>query len=127
MKIWIGGILDAGVADAFRLLRNSIEEKINSAIEHVNYGTGLTTWDVILVVSSTPPKEYVRYNKANKETDIRLVVDHQTFLEADSEQRSKALVDTLLNSIRRLSGKKINDFDFMRLESDVAKAFEVNF
>ena len=119
MRLWIGGIIDAIVADEFRCLRNSIEERINAVIADIDYGSGISTWDVILVISSTPPNEYVRYSKINKETDVRLVIDFDTFLAAKPTERLEMLGQALLNSTERLSKKKISDFDFNSLQRDV--------
>jgi hypothetical protein len=119
MKLWVGGIIDAEVADEFRHLRNSMEESINNVITEADYGSGMSTWDVILVISSTPPSEYVRYSKTNKESDVRVVIDFDTFLVAEASERSNMLGQALLKSIESLSKKKIVGFDFTALRRDV--------
>lgn len=50
MKLWMGEILDASIADAFRESRNEVERAINVKIEAEEYGSGITSWDVVLVV-----------------------------------------------------------------------------
>ena len=81
MKLWIGGILDASVADAFREIRNVMERSINLKIEAEEYGLGISTWDVVLVaLKSKQPKEHTRVAKSSRETDIRIVIDYTDFL-----------------------------------------------
>ena len=66
MKLWIGGILDASVADAFRKIRNAIQRSINLKIEAEEYGLGISTWDVVLIaLKSKQPKEHTRVAKSS--------------------------------------------------------------
>ena len=120
LKIWIGGILDADIADSFRQLRNRLQEKINTALQGRHYGDALGTWDVILVVSSRPPAEYVRYSALTKETDVRVVSNHDQFAQAIEVERADLLADAVLKSLYLLRGKRITGVDFERLEHDVS-------
>lgn len=122
MILWIGGIIDSIIADDFRHLRNSVEEKVNTKIAAIDYGPGMSTWDVILVVSSTPPNEYVRYDKVDRETDVRLVINFENFLTAQNFERTKMIEQSLLNSIDKLSKKNIPNFNFVQLQNDVSSA-----
>jgi hypothetical protein len=122
LKLWLGGIIDADIGDSFRTHRNFLEELVNAVIAHGDYGTGLATWDVILVVSTTPPPEYVRYSRHSKETDCRLVVNHTAFLQADASHRLGLLASTVLESLLRLSKKKIPNVNFSQLQQDVLGA-----
>jgi hypothetical protein len=122
LKLWVGGILDAEIGDSFRLLRNALEARINAALQGQDYGDALGTWDVILVVSSQPPAEYVRYSKRTKETDVRLVVNYDDFVQASGNERADLLAGALLKSLHRLRGKHIDGVDFDRLEHDVSGA-----
>jgi hypothetical protein len=126
MKLWIGGILENDTADSFRELRNDLEKRVNHLLEGKQYGEGLSTWDLIIAITSRPPNEHVKYNKKSRETDCRLVVDHQIFIVSDTQKREQLLTQAILLSIQRLSLKGIPDFDFSELRQDVVKALVIN-
>ena len=121
LKLWVGGILDADIADSFRQLRNRLQEKINAALQGQHYGDALGTWDVVLVVSSRPPAEHVRYSARTKETDVRVVINHNQFAQASMTERADLLAEAMLKSLQRLKGKRIDGVDFDRLEHDVSE------
>ncbi|MBC6606639.1 hypothetical protein H8B13_07400 [Hymenobacter sp. BT188] len=126
MKLWIGGIIESDIGDAFREIRSSTEKVVNSKIESVYYGSGISTWDVVLVIlESNHPKEHTRISKASRETDVRIVIDYFAFLHGSIPQRELLLQSALLESIRRLSNKRIPGFDFSRLEQDTTAAFRL--
>ena len=126
MKLWIGGILDASVADSFREIRNVILCLINLNIEAEEYGLGISTWDVVLVaLESKQPKEHTRVAKSSRETDIRIVIDYTDFLHGSTQQREAIIREALLESIHRLSQKRIPDFDFTKLQKDVTEALRL--
>jgi hypothetical protein len=126
MKLWIGGILENDTADSFRELRNDLEKRVNHLLEGKQYGEGLSTWDLIIAITLRPPNEHVKYNKKSRETDCRLVVDHQIFIVSDTQKREQLLTQAILLSIQRLSLKGIPDFDFSELRQDVIKALVIN-
>ena len=126
MKLWIGGILDASVADAFREIRNAIQRSINLKIEAEEYGLGISTWDVVLVaLESKQPKEHTRVAKSSRETDVRIVIDYADFLHGSTQQREAIIREALLESIHRLSQKRIPDFDFTKLQKDATEALRL--
>jgi len=126
MKLWIGGILDASIADAFRESRNEVERAINVKIEAEEYGSGITSWDVVLVVlESRQPKEHTRVAKASRETDVRIVIDYTCFINSSTQQKEAIIQEALLESIRRLSQKRIPDFNFTKLQQDVTEALRL--
>ena len=122
LKLWVGGILDADIGDSFRQLRNRLQEKINAALQGQHDGDALGTWDVVLVVSSRPPAEHVRYNARTKETDVRVVINYDHFAQASVAERGDLLADAVWKSLHRLRGKRINGVDFDRLQHDVSVA-----
>ena len=123
MKLWIGGILDASIADAFSEIRNEIQRAINLKIEAEEYGSGISTWDVVLVVlESRHPKEHTRVARVSRETDVRVVIDYTGFLQGSTQQREAILLEALLESIHRLSQKRIPDFNFIKLQKNVVEA-----
>ena len=126
MKLWIGGILDTSIADIFSEIRNEIQHSINLKIEAEEYGLGISTWDVVLVVlESRQPKEHTRVAKASRETDVRIVNDYTDFLHGSTQQREAIIQGALVESIHRLSQKKIPDFDFTKLQKDVTEALRL--
>ena len=126
MKLWIGGILENDTADSFRELRNGLEKRVNHLLKGKQYGQGLITWDLIMAITPHPPNEYVKYNKKSKETDCRLVIDHQLFTVSDTQKKEQLLAQTLLLSIQQLSLKNIPDFNFSELRQDVIKSLAIN-
>ncbi len=99
--------------------------RFNDKIEVEEYGSGISTWDVVLVIlESRHPKEHTRVAKASRETDVRIVIDYSTFLCGSTQQREELLKEALLKSIQRLSQKRIPNFDFLKLQKDVSNAFD---
>ena len=124
MKLWMSGEVDADVGDMFRHALNVVELEVNEFIEKKNYGQGLESWDVICIISKTGGDELCKYSKKNKETDIRIVVDHTRFLSGSSKVQKTLLMEALLRSIFLLKEKKVTDIDYENLKQDIEKLNE---
>ena len=122
LKLWVGGIIDADIADSFRELRNTLQQAVNAALHNQHYGDALGTWDVVIAVCSRPPSEHVRYSARTKETDIRVVIDHALFEQSSLPERANLLAGAVLDSLHRLRVKAIAGVDFDRLQHDVSVA-----
>ena len=100
-----------------------MQHSINLKIEAEEYGLGISTWDVVLVVlESKQPKEHTRIAQSSRETDVRIVIDYTDFLHSSTQQRVAIIQGALLESIHRLSQKRIPDFDFTKLQKGVTEA-----
>jgi uncharacterized protein (DUF2235 family) len=87
---------------------------------------GISTWDVVLVaLKSKQPKEHTKVAKSSRETDIRIIIDYTDFLHGSTQQREAIVREALLESIHRLSQKRIPDFDFTKLQKDAAEALRL--
>jgi hypothetical protein len=122
LKLWVGGIVEANIADSFRQLRNTLEQTVNTALQAQHYGDALLTWDVVLAVRLSPPPEHVRYNPHTKETDVRVVIDYLNFERASSDDRAGLLADAVLKSLHYLETKSIPDLNLEQLQQDVLGA-----
>jgi hypothetical protein len=99
LKLWVGGIIDAYIANSFRELRNTLQQAVNTALHNQHYGDALGTWDVVIAVCSRPPSEHVRYSARTKETDIRVVIDHALFEQSSLPERANLLAGAVLDSL----------------------------
>ena len=87
---------------------------------------GISTWDVVLIaLKSKQPKEHTRVAKSSRETDIIIVIDYTDFLHGSIQQREAIIRKALLESIHRLSQKRIPDFDFIKLQKDATEALRL--
>ncbi|RQO64365.1 hypothetical protein DBR43_33065 [Pedobacter sp. KBW06] len=127
MKLWISGEIDSIVSDSFRVVRNYIEKNINNILASNNYGDGVLSWDVIVVISKDKGKEVFKYNKKNKETDIHVILDIDRFKTSDSLGRKMLLLDSLIYSVERLSTLGIYDFNNIKLKNDLHGLKEIIF
>lgn len=102
-----------------------MEALVNESIKDKEYGSGISSFDVVFSILPDPPKEHTRYNKSSKDTDIRLTIDYESFVDA-SEVASRVMIGhALLDSIDRLSKKDIKDFDFNRFKNDISGIIDV--
>ncbi|RZK31098.1 MAG: hypothetical protein EOO63_05025 [Hymenobacter sp.] len=120
LKLWVGGIIEANLADSFRQLRNALEQTVNTALQAQHYGDALLAWDVVIAVRLSPPPEHARYNAQTKETDICVVIDYTNFEQASSDERAGQLADAVLKSLHYLRTKSIPGLDFEQLQQDVS-------
>lgn len=63
--------------------------------------------------------------KASRETDVRIVIDYTCFINTLTQQKEAIIQEALLESIRRLSQKRIPDFNFTKLQQDVTEALRL--
>lgn len=119
MKLWISGEVDSDIGDQFRIAMNTVENEVNSIIEKKDYGTGLESWDIIFIISQEAGEESFKYKKSSKETDIRAVINHSAFKNANQIGQKKLMLDTLMRSLLVLKEKKISDFKVDNLIEDI--------
>jgi hypothetical protein len=120
LKLWVGGLIEASIADSFRQLRNTLEQAVNTALQDHYYGDALESWDVVLAVRLSPPAEHVRYNARTKETDICLVIDYTQFEQASVSERTGLLAEAVVKSLHQLRRKRITGVNFDQLQQDVS-------
>src|SRR5580692_2003719 len=99
MKLWISGEIDSILSDSFRITRNYLEENINNILASKNYGSGVISWDIIMIISKDKGKEIYKYNKTKKETDVRIVIDIDKFKSCDDLMKKMLLLDFLITSL----------------------------
>jgi hypothetical protein len=122
VTLWVGGMVEADIADSFRHLRNTLEQTVNAAIQGQEYGEALASWDVVIAVRVPAPSEHVRYHAQTKATDIRVVLNHAHFVQASLSERADLLATALLASLHRLRATDIAGVDFDQLAHDVSLA-----
>jgi hypothetical protein len=127
MKLWISGEMDSILSDSFRVTRNYVEQNVNNILISKSYGEGISSWDIIMIVSKDKGKEVYKYNKKNKETDIRIIVDIDKFKSSNSLGKKMLLLDALIYSLNKLMTLNIPDFDYLDLKRDLLNLKEVIF
>lgn len=114
-----------------KLLSSVIEPKVNQLILTKNYGEGIILWTYI-VISMTEEiygsgffKEIKKYNRIDKEIELRLRVDNKKLSQADESQALKLFCESILNSIDIARTElKIKNFDFRELKTDLNNLFK---
>jgi hypothetical protein len=106
MKLWIGGEIEADVADTFRVTRNAVERAVNRVIESKDYSLQLKKWSCIAIVrADTLMPERLRYSPKRQEMDFRLALDHGRFLSGTDSERRAMLFAMLRRSLSLLETK----------------------
>ncbi|OZG70207.1 hypothetical protein BTA51_27465 [Hahella sp. CCB-MM4] len=128
MKLWIGGELQADVADNFRAARKKVENAINDEITRGSYEVNLVDWDCIAILREDNEfKEITKYSSSKKEMDYRLNINFQEFKNASAEKQESMIFDMLKRSLTLLKEKKgINVGEIERLIRDVDHVGKVN-
>jgi hypothetical protein len=104
MKLWIGGELEASVADAFRTARISVETAINNLIEGID-ASEANDWDVIAILRDDEVYgERVRFSKKDG-MDLRLKIPFNDFLQASPDIQKTLIIDMLLRSLEIIGTK----------------------
>lgn len=120
MKVWIGGELDSPIADGFRIARNRVEENVNALLTKATYGDGLANLDIIIVISKDPGKEVYKYSQKKRETDVRIILDYDLFINADLVGRCNSIIGALVRAVTEVVAKyKIKEIDFEGLVRDL--------
>jgi hypothetical protein len=132
MKFFMSSEVQADISDDFQLVQKEVEQKLKF-LESRNYGVNVEEIGIIpIVVNLTPEleeagffKERVKYSKKNKDSDIRLRINHSAFKNANKEIKKMLLVKNIVQSIRALQ-LKTTGFDAASLEKDVLELFKIN-
>jgi hypothetical protein len=119
MKLWISGEVDSYVGDYFRHTLNEVEQVVNEKLLTNNYGTGISEWDVIFIITEEGGEESFKYKKKDRSTDIRMCLDHQLFLNSDIKTRKNLMLEALARSLDNLSEMAIGDVSWQALRSDL--------
>lgn len=120
MKLWIGGEVEAELADVFRMARNSVEKKINNIIERQRYEVPFKSWDCIAIIRNDEDfAEVHKFSRKKRDMDFRLKIDFRLFKEGDESTREQLLFQMLLRSLALLSEKGVHEPDLDRLRKCV--------
>lgn len=130
MKFFLSGEIDIKISDTFRRIRKEIEGKLKE-LENISYGSEVEDIGIIpIIVDITPEleeagffKEIKRFNKKNKEADVRLRMNFNKFSNSDIKIQKLLMIKNVIESIRVLSEKAIKDFEANRLEEDILNLF----
>lgn len=120
MKLWIGGEVEAEIADVFRMARNSVESKINNIIQRQHYELPFKSWDCIAIIRNDENFEEIhKFSRKGRDMDFRLKVDCRLFKEGDEHAREQLLYQMLLKSLALLSEKGVHEPDLEQLRTCV--------
>lgn len=127
MKLWISGEIDSIISESFRITRNYLEQNVNNILASKDYGTGISSWDIIMIISKDIGKEKYKYNKKSRETDIRIIIDIDKFNSCDFVTRVILLLDALIDSLGKILTLNIPEFRCLELKNDLLRFKEVIF
>ncbi|PGA61635.1 dihydrolipoamide succinyltransferase [Bacillus pseudomycoides] len=108
-------------------------EKTLKKLENNHYGNEIESISIIPIIIEIIPeledasffKERKLFKRKNKEADMRLRINIETFLNADRARKKLLIVKNVIECVRILGTKAKKDFDAERLENDILNLFEV--
>lgn len=128
MKLWIGGEIQADIADSFRMARKTVEGLINNSLDQKKYALNLKAWDCIAVIKDDSDfDEIVKYSPKKKEMDFRLKINYQEFKEGSNKIREKLIFNMLQRSLKLLKEKGFTDEEIDPLIIDVEQVGNKNY
>ncbi|RYF96180.1 MAG: hypothetical protein EOO02_22475 [Chitinophagaceae bacterium] len=121
MKFWMSGRIGLEIgSDVFRLPLLETEKSINAVVNDKNYGDEIQSFDVIAVIFKEGGEEVFRYGAKEKDTNIEVVVDHDSFRDSGYSGRVLLLIDAVLYAVHKIRGhKKLRAFNFTFFERDL--------
>ena len=110
----MSGRIDQDIRDEmFRPVLLEISSKINSAIDGIDFGNLITSYDVVINIFRGEKTEKFWYQSKSRETDIDVAIDHDQYLNGDFNRRCALFLESILHSINQLrKNKKLKGFDF---------------
>lgn len=123
MELWMSGEIQNDVYEEYRLARQSIEHEINNCIGNKVYGKGLKEWAYIAIIRAQDSEDYnemAEYSKKKKETEFRLKIDHDSFLNGSPKERLRLLSNSLLRSLKMMPDIGVINVDLIELTKDVS-------
>ncbi|MFC7677816.1 Imm44 family immunity protein [Paenibacillus sp. GCM10028914] len=130
MEFFMTSEIHFDVRKDFQVIKSEIDEKMK-LLEDRSYGDKVEQLSLIPIIVHKDLleegffKERVMYKKKDKDTDIRLQIDHQTFKNADKETKRLLVINNIVNSVRALGLKLMSGFDAASLERDILELFNV--
>lgn len=120
MKYWSAGDIDSDVYDFFFNTRKIVEKKINEIILNKDYGSDISSLDVIFSINKNRGSDKINFKSKSKELDLIVSIDYELFKNNNSIQREKLLIKNLVKVLEELLwNKKIKDFKVLELCSDL--------
>lgn len=118
----MSGEIDADVSDAYRLLSIDIEKEINLHLSQNDYGSNVSDWAVIPMITSIAQglnPEVAKFNRKQKNAEFRLIIDHPSFLRANVTCRRNMILRVLERSVALFPKIGVKDFDVLRLSTAI--------
>jgi len=87
--------IDRDVFDAYRMLRQEIEARVNALLADSTHGGNIQEWNVIPIISALQPyyPEIARVSKKQRSAEFRLRIPHAEFKQATPEGQRRLVVD----------------------------------
>lgn len=130
MRFFFSGELDVSVAEAFRAVRTSVEQRLNEFCGEREYGPAVSKIGIIPIVLRPEfmldRKERRLFQRATRSADYRLVIDYRRFLEGSPRDQELLLVRNVIASVLDLGGKTGPQFRSDDLARDIATLFQVS-
>lgn len=116
----MGAETQSDAAELLRIVRNDVQDTINSSIENEIYDIGVDGWDCIVILMDDGDfGERVKFSKAKRDMDFRLRVSYRAFMEGDESARRALLLRMLFRSLELLEAKGGNSTNIDRLKARI--------
>ena len=127
MKFWTTGRIDEKITfESFQPAMLKVEKEINNVIKSQDYGDLITSYDVIVNIFEKKIEEKFRYSLKNRETDIDVSINHDDFLNSNTETKYKLYLKAVLYSIEKMKlNKHLKDFNFELFQKTIAPLLEL--
>jgi hypothetical protein len=126
MKFWTTGRIDEKIEfEIFQPPMLEVEERINNFIQGKHYGNEIVSFDVVVNIFEEPGQERFKYSLKNKETEIDVNIDHDTFLRSDFNMRCELYLIAILHSISSIrKNKHLSKFNFEAFSKDLSSLID---
>src|SRR5579863_2128181 len=126
MKFWTTGRIDEKIDfEIFQPPMLEVEKRINNFIEGKYYGDEIISYDVIVNIFEKPSQERFKYSPKNKETEIDVNIDHDTFLTSDFNKRCELYLIAILHSITGIrENEHLSKFNFEAFSKDLSSLID---
>ncbi len=122
MKLWIGTETQSDIYDYIRVVRTTVEERINAHILGKKYGIALDEWDCIIILRDDDDfEEIIDYDSNSREMDFRLKIDYKDFVDENEVGRESLVFEILLRSLELLKSNGVTGSEMDRFVDDVRR------
>ncbi|MBD2768465.1 hypothetical protein IC235_11245 [Hymenobacter sp. BT664] len=126
MILWISGIVEAEVGDAFFETMKIVQSGLNTITKETDFGNAIEKIRVVFIINRDPTPEYRRFGKKDKTLDARARINYIEFRDSSKMHRIRMFIETIAEVIGKTNNFSNEEFDkqslLVRLQSVVLQS-----